>query len=251
MRAGMAFALFYTMERIRQISGGLAPALLLALHATLLTSGPACAVTAQQLGAVAEHYAREALAASRFPVHVNADRIDARLTLPDCTAATLARLPPGSQWAPRTLVQLRCDGVARWTVLIPISIESEVPVLVLRAACPRGAALREAEVIRDIRRVPGTSADYVNSTDGLLRHHLRRNLGAGSVLTAFDLEADALVRRGQTVNVIAEVAGMRIQIEALALADAHAGERLRLQNLSSFKTIEGVVDIEGAVHVAL
>jgi flagella basal body P-ring formation protein FlgA len=124
-------------------------------------------------------------------------------------------------------------------------------VLVLRTASLRGAAVRESDLIRDTRRVPGTSADYVNSTDNLVRHHLRRNLGAGSVLTASDLEGDALVRRGQTVNVIAETAGMRIQSEALAMADAKAGERVRLQNLQTFKLIEGVVDTEGAVRVPL
>lgn len=216
----------------------------------IVSASAAVAMSAQQLGVAAESFARESLATVQFPVHVRAVALDERLTLPDCAAPPAVRLPPGSRWSARTLVQLRCESGARWSILIPVDIESEVPVLVLRSAAARGATLGASDFIAETRRVAGTSADYVSSPERLVRQHLRRNLGAGSVLTAADLDGDALVRRGQTVDVIAEAAGMRIQSEAVAMADARAGERVRLQNRGSLRIVEGVVDKEGVVRVA-
>lgn len=210
----------------------------------------ALAIDAAALGEIAERYAREAQRGSLFAVHAKAAIPDDRLRLPDCTTPIDSQLPVGARWSARTLVQLRCNGNARWSLLIPIDIESDVPVLVLRQAALRGSTPAAQNLREEMRRVPGTSADYVNSPAALLRQHLRRNLGAGSVLLASDLEPDLLVRRGQLVNVLAETAGMSLRTEAVAMADARAGDRLRLQNRSSLKLFEGRVDSDGTVRVS-
>ncbi len=221
------------------------------ISALLTTIAPTAArsESAQQIRAAAESYARQALANSAFPIYARSVGLDDRLTLPDCPGKTSASLPAGANWGERTLVQLRCDDGIHWSVMVPIHIESEMPVLVLRAASARGANLQTSDVSKETRRVPGISADYVNSTAQLMRQHLRRPLGAGSVLRVMDLEGDALVHRGELVSVVSETRGMRIQVEAVALADARSGERVRLQNRGSLKLLDGVVDTDGTVRV--
>ena len=233
------------MLRSRQKIGAFTLAVLLGwslAHAVFATS-------AAELAKVAEAFAVQAHAGARFPVSVRAGIPDGLLQLPECSGPPSAQLPIGAHWMTRTLVQIRCEKGARWSILVPVELQSSVPVLVLRAAVLRGAKLAPEDLLRELRQVPGTSADYVNSPDALLRHHVRRNLGAGSALNASDLEPDTLVRRGQMVSVIAEMAGMRIESDAIAMADGRSGEHIRLQNRSSLKVFEGVVDNEGTVRI--
>lgn len=204
---------------------------------------------ATQLASVAQRFAVEAHADARFPVRSRAASNTLQLRLAHCSSALTAELPIGARWTARTLVLVRCPGAARWSVLIPVDIESQVPVLVLRSAAIRGSLPGPGEWLQETRWVAGTTADYVNSLDALPRHHLRRNLSAGSVLRAADLEADILVQRGQTVTVLAQVGALRIQAEAVALADARAGERVKLQNQGSLKVFDGTVDEVGQVRV--
>lgn len=247
--AGTRLALLSAMYCLRRKTGASAVAAA-ALVCLPWLAATALAIDAAALGEIAERYARDAQRGSLFAVHAKAAIPDDRLRLPDCTTPIDSQLPVGARWSARTLVQLRCNGNARWSLLIPIDMESDVPVLVLRQAALRGSTPAAQDLREELRRVPGTSADYVNSPADLLRQHLRRAMAGGSVLTPADLEPDLLVHRGQTVSVLAETAGMSLRTEAIAMADARAGDRLRLQNRSSLKVFEGLVDNDGKVRVS-
>ena len=43
--------------------------------------------------------------------------------------------------------------------------------------------------------------------------------------------------------------GIEVRAPGLALADASANQRVRVQNLNSLKIVEGVADTEGVVRV--
>jgi flagellar basal body P-ring formation protein FlgA len=58
-----------------------------------------------------------------------------------------------------------------------------------------------------------------------------------------------LIRRGQNVTLAASSAGIEVRAPGLALADAAAHQRVRVQNLYSLKVVEGVADTDGVVRV--
>ena len=65
------------------------------------------------------------------------------------------------------------------------------------------------------------------------------------------LTPDLLVRRGQQVTVIAASGPVEIRAQGLALNDAAASERVRVQNVTSLKVVEGVVESDSVVRVGL
>jgi flagella basal body P-ring formation protein FlgA len=65
------------------------------------------------------------------------------------------------------------------------------------------------------------------------------------------LVPDVVVRRGQQVTLVAANGGIEIRAQGLVLADAGAADRVRVQNVSSLKVIEGVVENENVVRVGL
>jgi flagellar basal body P-ring formation protein FlgA len=62
--------------------------------------------------------------------------------------------------------------------------------------------------------------------------------------------ADVIVRRGQEITLVASSGTFEVRAAGRALADAPAGARLRVQNLSSMKVVEGMVESSDVVRVA-
>jgi flagella basal body P-ring formation protein FlgA len=63
-------------------------------------------------------------------------------------------------------------------------------------------------------------------------------------------KADMVIKHGQDVTLIAAAGGIEVRAAGRALADAAGGARLRVQNLSSLKVVEGVVEGPDRVRVS-
>jgi flagella basal body P-ring formation protein FlgA len=78
---------------------------------------------------------------------------------------------------------------------------------------------------------------------------MRRARPVGSVLALSDLQPDPLIRRGSQVELLARLDGIEVRSSGRALGDGGAGERVRVQNETSMKVVEGIVDGENRVRV--
>ncbi len=201
--------------------------------------------------AAAEAFVRSHLPEGSAKHFVTASDLDLRLRLHACEAPLEAFAPHTGSFTARTTIGVRCPAPAPWTLYVPVSIETEVSVLVLRRALARRARVTLADVEPQIRRLPGTAAHFISDTASLQGHRLKRALPAGSALTADALAPDILVRRGQQVTLIAEAGGVEIRARGQALTEGGAHDRVRVQNVSSLKVVEGVVESDSVVRVGL
>ncbi len=66
-------------------------------------------------------------------IHATAGELDPRLNLANCQMPLTATLPPAAHVTARVTVGVGC-GQPRWTLYVPVTVETELPVLVLREA---------------------------------------------------------------------------------------------------------------------
>lgn len=184
-------------------------------------------------------------------VTAKATSLDNRLRLAPCTVPLEAFLPNGANIGSRATVGVRCSSGNGWTVYVPVDIESEVTVLRLNKALARDAQVTGGDVEVTRERVPGLGSAYLDSVADLKGMRLKRALPGGSLLTPALLQAEAIIRRGQQVILLASVAGIEVRNQGIALADAGAHDRVKVRNLASAKVVEGVVDPSGVVNIAL
>lgn len=200
--------------------------------------------------AAAARLIRSQLSGASYDVHVEARELDPRLHLAHCPGKLATALPPGSQLGAHVTVRVSCTAPGSpWAVYVPVNIESDVRVLVLKQSALRGARLNPAQVSAETRRVAGLAVGYVTDVTTLERHTLQRSLPAGTALTADALLADLLVHQGQEVTLIASAPGISVRALGKALQDGHEGARVRVQNLASLKVVEGVVDAHGVIEI--
>ena len=115
----------------------------------------------------------------------------------------------------------------------------------------RLAFQRRADVELLTRRLPGSESGFITDTGSLQGRRLKRALPAGSPLTADVLVPDVLVKRGQQVTLLAANGPFEIRAQGQALSDGTERERIRVQNVTSRKIVEGVVENASTVRVDL
>ena len=76
-----------------------------------------------------------------------------------------------------------------------------------------------------------------------------RPISGGTILSNQQLVASKAVQRGQTVTLVADGGGMSVRMAGRALGDAMVNQRVRVQNLSSGKVVEGIARSEQVVEI--
>jgi flagellar basal body P-ring formation protein FlgA len=218
----------------------------------------ASAATAQEartestdaIRATAESFIKEQLPHDASVASVTAGSLDPRLRLVRCTAGMHGQLPAGATLQARSLVGVACDGPVHWMVYVPVTVESRIAVLILKHPVPRDARLTSEDVTVESRKVTGLATAFLTGVSDLQARTTNRPLPMGTTLTMDMFKADMVIKHGQEVTLVASAGGIEVRASGRALADAAGGTRLKVQNLSSLKVVEGVVEGPDLVRVA-
>src|SRR5690606_14723115 len=95
---------------------------------------------------VAEKFVVAQVPAGNGQVHASADALDPRLRMPRCEQAPTAQLPNAARFAARISVGVSC-AQPRWTIYVPVRVETELPVLVLQKSMPRNSKVAAGDVL--------------------------------------------------------------------------------------------------------
>lgn len=183
-------------------------------------------------------------------IHVTAGELDGRLRLAPCEQPLVATLPPSARVTARVTIGVGCSQ-PRWTIYVPVTVETELPVLVLKQALSRGSAVGIDDVETRKLRVAGLADTYIREPSQLERRHLKTAAAPGTALSVDLLAADILVKRGQRVTLVAGEPGVEIRAQGEAVANATAEGRVRVMNLSSRQIVEGRVESQDLVRVGM
>jgi flagella basal body P-ring formation protein FlgA len=135
-------------------------------------------------------------------------------------------------------------------VYVSVTVESQISVLVLKHPVPRDARLSADDVTVEPRKVTGQTTAYLTAVSDLQGRSAQRPLPMGTTLTMDMFKADLVVQHGQEVTLVAAAGGIEVRAAGRALADGAKGARIKVQNLSSMKVVEGVVDGPDQVRVS-
>jgi flagellar basal body P-ring formation protein FlgA len=193
----------------------------------------------------------ERLDVAKGVADVTVDNLDPRLRLPACSQALSGFIAGDGQIRDHTAVGVRCDGTAHWTIYAQVSVSCSVPVLIARHTLAQNSAPMATDFEVETRRMPGLYSHYISDPGLLAGQRLRRAIATGEVLTADTLLTAPVIHRGDEITVIAQAGGMQIRASAIALSDGRPDDRIRAQNLSSQRVVEGVVRSAGVIEVVL
>jgi flagella basal body P-ring formation protein FlgA len=226
-------------------------AVALAALAAVAHVDAAAMADATAISNAAENAVRASAGPSASQLLLQPAPLDPRLRVAGCDRPLTAFLTDTNALHYQTTVGVRCEGSVRWTIYTTIRVETQAVVLVARRALQRDDELSAADFRLETRRVPGLLSAYVVDSTALKGQRLRRPLSADDPLSFDALVPANLIHRGQTVVLIAHAGGIEVRMNGVALADGRASERIRVQNTSSQRVVEGIVRSDSEVEAPL
>jgi flagellar basal body P-ring formation protein FlgA len=231
---------------------------LLALN--LAASATAYAATAPTPPAEAQFEeipALEALArseaAAQFPALTERQRfvvgpIEPRLELERCQLPVRS-VASAHHMRDRLTVELRCQNTKPWHIYVPVRIVGTSPVAVAAHAIVVGSVLTLKDLRVEEHDISELPLGYLDDPAIAVGLTASRPIAGGAYLTNQQLVAAKAVQRGQSVTLIADAGGMSVRMAGKAMSDGLVNQRVRVQNLSSGKIVEGIARSEQVVEI--
>ena len=132
-------------------------------------------------------------------------------------------------------------------LLITDVISGQV-VLIARIAIPSGSSLTN-EVATFDTRFSDVPTDALKKMKGWDFMELNRNIMAGEILRQRHLRKAKLVRRDDPITIVSKSASLEILTSGTSLQDGYYGQRVRVVNLESGRSIIGIVTGRGKVEI--
>ena len=135
------------------------------------------------------------------------------------------------------VITIACDGMPPVNVRASgqIVVMAETPVT--RTNLPADTILRPRDLRLARVRASGAKQDLPKSLEEVIGLQIRRPIGAGQYLRPADLVRPPLVRRGASVRIALETAGLSVSGSAVAMDSGAEGEVIRVQNTTSHALI--------------
>lgn len=203
----------------------------------------------ESISSAAEGFVRSQMPPGQTDIVVTAGRLDPRLRLARCGGPLDTSLISGERLQAQVSVAVGCRAGADWMIYVPVTVQSRIHVWALRAPQVQGARLGASDVVAETRLVGGLAVGYVTDLTALARETVRHPLPAGAILTANDLLPDYMVRQGEQVTLVASIDGIQVRAAGLALESGRYGGLIRVQNATSAKVVQGVVEGDRVVDV--
>ena len=187
--------------------------------------------------AVAQEWLRDATAvqatnAPALRLEVKVGSLDSRLKLAPCGNVE-PYLPPGARLWGRTRVGLRCiDGISRWNVSLPVTVNAYGAAWVIKGQVASGAALTEDDVVE-------AEVNWAEESNAVLKDKAlwvgqiaTRALGTGQTLRMGMVRPAQVFQAGAQVRVVAQGAGFQVSAEGQALSAGVVGQvaKVRMDN---------------------
>lgn len=220
-----------------------------AITAGLLLAVSSCARAGDNsaVSAFAQSWLQQQFARPGSRVETDARALNSRLELADCAGGMVASLPPSVRPKPRMSVLVRCTRDTAWSVRVPVSLKIFVPVLVTTRPLMRGDGVGAADVHAEERDITRLGYGYVMASRPLTRRTLSHALPKGAVLTPNALGGRQMVRAGDHVQVVAQLSGIEVRAQGVALGGGDSGARLRVRNEDSGRVVDAQVSKPGVV----
>lgn len=201
----------------------------------------------------AEQFARESLGMANKDTNtaweITISPLDSRIKLHKCTSPLLAFWPPGSQQLGNTSIGIQCMADKSWKLYLNAKIKQFNTVVTAKSFIARDSRITEAQLSYTKRDISSERQGYFTTHDLVIGKRSKRDINYGQLITAYDIEAAKVIKRGSEIRIMAADPQFSISMKGKALADGAVNDWIKVKNLSSSRVIEAKVIDEKTVQV--
>lgn len=177
--------------------------------------------------------------------------IDPDLEVPKCSQPIRPIVASPHHMKDRVMIELRCPDAKLWHLYVPVRVIGTSAVAVAVHAIVQGTVIKAADLRQEEHDISELPLGYLDDPAIAVGLTASRPIAGGAFMTNQLLVAAKAVQRGQTVTLVADAGGMSIRMAGRAMSDGMVNQRVKVQNLSSGKVVEGIARSEQVVEIIL
>ena len=165
--------------------------------------------------------------------------LDPRLRLQTCQAEPMVETLNDNWLRKRAHVRVTCPA-PNWSLIVGIELALYRDIIVTRTPIGRNELL-ESNVEFASRDILGINTGYIDSMESIAGKVTKRPLVMGQIINPHLIKAEVLVPRNALVEVSAQIGGILVTSQGIALENGAFGEYIRVRNKRSKRVIEARV----------
>ncbi len=177
--------------------------------------------------------------------------IEPDLMVPKCSQPIRPIVASPHHMKDRVTIELRCSDAKLWHMYVPVRVIGTSPVAVAVHAIVQGTPIKASDLRVEEHDISELPLGYLDDPGIAVGLTASRPIATGAFMTNQLLVASKAVQRGQSVTLIADTGGMSIRMAGRAMSDGMINQRVKVQNLSSGKIVEGIARSEQVVEIIL
>lgn len=185
---------------------------------------------------------------SRFEVQVT--RLDRRLKLPPCEDPPMAESKRSSRFIGSIVLQVSCQKPG-WRIHVPVIVRLFREVLVAAERLSRNTLLSTSHVMLSERDLSRIRPNFLHSSADAVGKSLRRSVSQGTVITQGMLQEQELIKRGDSVIIVATKKGLSVRMPGVALMSGTLGNQIKVRNVHSRRIVKGWITAAGEIRVPM
>jgi flagella basal body P-ring formation protein FlgA len=138
-------------------------------------------------------------------------------------------------------IEVNCIHRRSWSLMLNADIEVWRDVVVLRDHIARGERITHLSLVLQKRDIADLQRGYFTSFAEVANNVSKRSLRAGATLNPSMVNLPILVKRGQAITLRVKRIGFSVDMKGLALKKGRQGEKIKVKNSSSGKTLYGTI----------
>lgn len=147
------------------------------------------------------------------------------------------------------LVEYRGTGGKRQSSYVAFHTQTKKTLFYVKRSMAKGEAVERADVVGKESYVAEKAYQYPDSMTDLQGKILKKDVQAGALLTNMLVEERQMIKRGQTVTVVAQNRRLTVQTLGKAVQPGRRGELIKVKSLASEQELQGRVLDSGTVAV--
>jgi len=175
-------------------------------------------------------------------------KLNPRIQLPACSEPLefIDRTP--TKLAGRTTIGIKCQQ-PNWQTFVSAYIDGKLSAVVTVQGILKEAVIKADDVILENIHFKSVPSDALVSIETAIGMRAKKSISANSVLTLRTLQAPYWVFKKQPVRIITKIGQIEISARGIALEDGVENQQVDIENVSSQKTVRGIVIAPNTVMV--
>lgn len=177
--------------------------------------------------------------------------IDHRLKVKKCPSPIEVNLAAGVIKAGKNTLNVHCNSGTSWRIFMSANIKLFGYAITAKTPLRKGHQIQKNDLELKKTELTNLRFPYLKDANQAVNYVLKKRLNRGDIVSVNNLSKPILIKKGDSIEILATNKGFQISMKGVALKSGSKGDKITAKNLKTRRTIQGIILDKHTVKVNL